>query len=198
MSTVELRPLTSAERKVLATKLRTRSLSAQVHQRYRVIAEVRSGCSLRTAADRIGITPETASRWVHRFNADGFRSFEAVPNPHGRMPIITRKQILELIDIALSDPRKLGLPFTTWSVRTLTEYCRERRLIPPFSEEWIRRILHREGFSPQRIRTWKTSSDPRFLAKKGASAPSTSGAPGARRSSASTSGARSSSDRWEA
>lgn len=198
MATVDLRPLTAAERKLLTAKLRTRSLSTQVHQRYRVIAEVRSGCSLRAAADRVGVTPETASRWVHRFDVSGFSSFEAVPNARGRIPIITRKQILELIDIALSDPRKLGLPFTVWSVRTLTEYCRERRLIPPFSEEWIRRILHREGLSPKRIRTWKTSSDPEFLPKGRASAPSTSGAPRARWSSASTSGARSSSGRWEA
>lgn len=187
-----VRPLTRAEERTLRSKLRKRSLSAQVHQRYRVIAEVRSGCSARKAAERVGLTPETAARWVRRFNESGFLSFEAVPNPRGRIPIITSAQIRELIDVALSDPQKLGLPFTVWTVRTLTEYCKRRRLIPPFTEEWIRRILHREGLSPKRIRTWKTSSDPEFLAKKGASAPSTSGARRARWSSASTSGARSS------
>ncbi len=101
----------------------------------------------------------------------------------------------ELIDVALSSPAELGLPFTTWSVRTLREYCRRTRLIPDFSEEWVRRLLRREGLTAQRIRTWKRSDDPQFHPKDGASAPSMRTARPARRSSASTSGARSSSGR---
>ena len=75
--------------------------------------------------------------------------------------------------MALSDPAERGLPFTTWTVRTLTEYCRERGLIPGFTNEWVRRLLRREGLTAQRIRTWKTSTDPDFDPKGGASAPST-------------------------
>ena len=148
-----LRPLTRAERTLLRTKLRRRSLTARVHQRYRVIAEVRAGRSARAAADRVGVTANTASTWVRRFNASGFRTFEAVPNPRGRIPIITAKQLRELVDVALSGPAELGLPFTTWTVRTLTEYCTEHNLIPEFTDEWVRRLLRREGFSAQRIRT---------------------------------------------
>ncbi|HYT70266.1 MAG TPA: helix-turn-helix domain-containing protein [Gemmatimonadales bacterium] len=190
-----LRPLTRAERKVLTAKLRRRSLSARVHQRYRVIAEVRAGRSARAAADRVGVTADTAASWVRRFNVSGFRTFEAVPNPRGRIPIITATQLRELVDTALSSPAELGLPFTSWSVRTLTEYCKAHHLIPEFSDEWVRRVLRREGLSAQRIRTWKTSDDPAFGPKGGASAPSTRPARRDRRSSASTSGARSSSGR---
>jgi hypothetical protein len=89
-------------------------------------------------------------------------------------------------------PAELGLPFTSWSVRTLTEYCTEHHLIPEFCDEWVRRVLRRLPLTAQRIRTWKHSSDPLFRPKGGASAPSTSTARRARRSSASTSGARSS------
>jgi len=190
-----LRPLDRAERKLLRSKLRTRSLPARVHQRYRVIAEVRAGRSARASADRVGVTRNTASAWVRRFNRSGFRTFEAVANPRGRIPIISARQLRELIDTALSSPAELGLPFTSWSVRTLSEYCRARRLIPDFSEEWVRRLLRREGLTPKRIRTWKTSDDPDFDPKGGASVPSTRPARPARRSSASTSGARSSSAR---
>ena len=181
-----------AERALLRSKLRTGALPARVHQRYRVIAEVRSGRSARQSADRVGVTRNTASAWVRRFNRTGFRSFEAVSNPRGRIPIITGAQLRELIDTALSSPAELGLPFTTWSVRTLREYCRRKRLIPDFSEEWVRRLLRREGLTAQRIRTWKSSDDPQFHPKGGASAPSMRAARPARRSSASTSGARSS------
>ena len=190
-----MRPLHRAERDQLRTKLRTRSLPARVYQRYRVIAEVRAGHSARQSADRVGVTRNTASAWVRRFNKSGFRSFEAVSNPKGRVPIISARQLRELIDVALSSPAELGLPFTSWSVHTLSEYCTAKRLIPDFSEEWVRRLLRREGLTPQRIRTWKTSDDPDFDPKGGASAPSMRPARPARRSSVSTSGARSSSAR---
>ncbi|MGH3132116.1 MAG: helix-turn-helix domain-containing protein [Gaiellaceae bacterium] len=188
-----MRPLDRAERELLRTKLRTRSLPARVHQRYRVIAEVRAGRSARQSADRVGVTRNTASAWVRRFNRSGFGSFEAAANPRGRIPIITARQLRELVDTALSSPAELGLPFTSWTVRTLSEYCKTKRLIPDFSEEWVRRLLRREGLTSQRIRTWKTSTDPAFDPKGGASAPSMRPARPARRSSASMSGVRSSS-----
>ena len=190
-----MRPLDRAERALLRSKLRTRSLPARVHQRYRVIAEVRAGHSARQSADRVGVTRNTASAWVRRFNRSGFRTFETVANPRGRIPIISARQLRELIDTALSSPAERGLPFTSWSVRTLSEYCKAKRLIPDFSEEWVRRLLRREGLTPKRIRTWKHSTDPDFGPKGGASAPSTRPARPARRSSASTSGARWSSAR---
>ena len=193
-----LRPLTRAEQKLLREKLRKRGLSAQVHQRYRVIAAVRSGCSARAAAERVGVTRNTARRWVGRFNESGFATFERVPNPIGRIPIIKGDQVRRLIITALSDPEELGLPFTVWTVKRLTEYCKEHDLIPDFTDEWVRRLLRREGLTPQRIRTWKTSTDPLFGPKARASAPSTSAARRARRSSASTSSARSSSGPSEA
>jgi transposase len=37
------------------------------------------------------------------------------------------------------------------------------------TDEWVRRLLRREGLTAQRVRTWKTSSDPAFDRKKNAS-----------------------------
>lgn len=192
---VHLRPLTRGEQRALQVKLRRVSLPARLHRRYRVVALVRSGHTVAEAASRAGLNMNSASRWVRRFNESGFQSFERPNNPRGRIPIITARQLRELVDTALSSPAELGLPFTSWSVRTLTEYCKEHDLIPDFCDEWVRRVLRREGLSAQRIRTWKTSRDPRFGPKGDASAPSTSTARRARRSSATTSGARSSSGR---
>ena len=95
--------------------------------------------------------------------------------------------------MALSSPAELGLPFTTWTVKRLSEYCQQHHLIPDFSDEWVRRLLRREGLTAQKIRTWKTSTDPLFHPKGGASAPCARSSRRARRSSASTSSARSSS-----
>src|SRR5437016_13989481 len=163
---LELRPLTRGEQRVLRSKLRDLTLSVRVHQRYRVIDQVRRGFSLLTAADRVGCHFTVAYDWVHRFNDSGFSSFEQVSNPKGRPAILKAEQLRELVEVALSSPEERGLPFSNWSVPKLAEYCRSKHLLPPVTDEWVRRLLRREGLSAQRIRTWKRSHDPQFDRKK--------------------------------
>jgi len=173
---LRLRALTRREHRLLRAKLRDLSLSARVHQRYRVINEVRQGHGIPEVADRVGCHFTVAYDWVRRFNRSGFKTFEQVSNPKGRPPILKSEQLRELVEVALSSPAERGLPFSNWSVPKLSEYCRGRRLLPPVSDEWVRRLLRREGLTAQRIRTWKTSQDPDFDAKKNASEGSTAGA----------------------
>jgi transposase len=173
---LQLRTLSRGERRVLEQKLRDLSLSARVHQRYRVVGEVAKGRTIAAAADRVGCHFTVAYDWVHRFNDSGFATFEQVANPKGRPPILRAEQLRNLVDVALSSPGERGLPFTTWSVPKLAEYCRSKGLLPEVTDEWVRRLLRREGLSAQRIRTWKTSKDPHFDSKKNASAGSTANA----------------------
>jgi len=163
---VRLRQLTNRELRVLHGKLRDLSLSVRIHQRYRIIEEVRKGRPIVEAAERVGCHFTVAYDWVRRFNASGFETFELVPNPKGRPPILRAEQLRDLVDVALSSPTERGLPFSVWSVAKLAEYCRTKRLLPEVTDEWVRRLLRREGLSAQRIRTWKTSNDPHFDAKK--------------------------------
>ena len=170
---VRLRALTRMERRVLQAKVRDRRLTVRLHRRYRLIAELARGRVVADVADRVGCNVTMVYEWVHRFNASGFTTFEQPPNPKGRLPIITGAQIRELIDIALSSPAERGLPFSAWTVPKLAEYCRQRGLLPPITDEWVRRLLRREGLRAQRIRTWKTSRDPAFDRKNNASGAST-------------------------
>lgn len=172
-NSVRLRALTRGERRVLQAKSTDRRLPVRLHRRYRLIAEVAQGRSIAEAADRVGCDVTMGYHWVHRFNDSGFTTFEQAPNPQGRRPIITGPQIRELIDVALSSPAERGLPFSAWTVPKLAEYCRRRGLLPPITDEWVRRLLRREGLRAQRIRTWKTSHDPAFDRKKNASGSST-------------------------
>jgi transposase len=164
--TLPLRALTRSEQRMLTAKLKDLSLSARVHQRYRVIDEVQKGRAITEAADRVGCHFTVAYDWVHRFNDSGFATFEQVANPKGRPPILKSEQLRELVEVALSSPEERGLPFSNWSVPKLAEYCRAKNLLPPVTDEWVRRLLRREGLSAQRIRTWKRSHDPRFNSKK--------------------------------
>ncbi len=173
---VRLRSLSRGERVQLERRLGDLSLSARIHQRYRVIAEVRAGRGVAEAAERAGCHVTRAYAWVRRFNASGFAIFELATNPHGRPPIMRPEQLRELVEIALSSPKERGLPYSSWSVAKLAEYCRRRKVLPPISDEWVRRLLRREGLSAQRVKTWKASTDPRFDEKRGPSAASTRGA----------------------
>ena len=181
MARVGLRSLSRAESRLLKDKLKDLSLSARVHQRYRIISEVLKGHSASDTADRVGCHFTVAYDWVRRFNRSGFKTFERVPNPRGRPPILRSGQLREPVEVALSSPAERGLPFSNWSVPKLSEYCRSKGILPPVTDEWVRRLLRREGVTAQRIRTWKTSHDPDFDRKKNASVASTGAARRARR-----------------
>jgi len=167
---VELRRLTPAEQRMLRAKRRDMKLPARIHQRYRIIAAARGASSVLAAAHRVGCHFTVAYHWVHRFNASGFATFERPSNPRGRLALIDGKQLRELMDVALSSPRERGLPYAVWTVPKLAEYCRAHNLIPPYCDEWVRRLLRGAGLRAQRIRTWKTSTDPAFDRKKNGSA----------------------------
>lgn len=191
-SPVVLRPLTRPEWRQLKAKLRERALPVRLHVRYRIIAERRAGHPPAIVADRVRCHVSQVTFWTRRFNASGFTSFERASNPKGREPVLLAQHITGLIEVALSSPAERGLPFSRWSVAKLTAYCVRHGLMPAVTDEWVRRVLRREGLTPQRVRTWKVSHAPAFDRKKNGSRRSTGGARLGRPSSASTNGARSS------
>jgi len=169
-----MRRPTRDELAVLEAKLRDKTLSVRVWERYRIVSELAKGRSVLQVADRVGCHLTVVYDWLHRFNESGFASFEAAPNPKGRPPTITSNQIRALIRAATSRPEDLGLPFTDWSVAKLHNYCAAKGLLPDCTDEWVRRLLRREGLTYQRTRSWKQSNDPLFEQKKGVSSTSTS------------------------
>lgn len=172
MPQVVMRTLTDDEQAVLHTKLRDKTLSVRVWERYRVVGELSKGRPPAEVADRVGCHVTVVYDWLHRFNESGFSTFELAPNPKGRPATIGSEQIRALIRVATSRPEDLGLPFTDWSVAKLHRYCAEKGLLPECTDEWVRRLLRREGLTYQRTKTWKKSNDPLFEEKKGASSTS--------------------------
>jgi transposase len=188
MRPLTLRHMRRSERRILRAKLRNPTLPVRLHHRYRIIAEAARGHAGPLIADRVGCDVDTVYVWVHRFNTSGFDTFKRPPTPKGREPILTSAQVRALVAVALSCPADLGLPFTEWSTATLAAYCRARGVLPAIADEWARRVLRREGITPQWLKTWKQSPDLAFEAKKRkrASSASTSAGPEAERRSAST------------
>lgn len=58
------------------------------------------------------------------------------------------------------------MAFTTWSLSKLADYLVENKIVVSISRERLRQILRGRGVRWQATKTWKTSSDPDFTAKK--------------------------------
>jgi transposase len=104
----------------LEERVRDRSLSVRLHQRYRIIADGAEGHGTAAIADRLRCSMSTVTLWLKRFNASGFTTFERATNPKGREPILRAAHLRALIDVALSSPTERGLPFAVWSVASQT------------------------------------------------------------------------------
>ncbi len=111
-----------------------------------------------TSADRVRDV-------LHNFNADGFSSL--YPKYGGGRPkTFTLPERREIKKIAKSKPVEHGLPFSTWSLVKLADFLVAEGVVDDISHEGLRILLREEGVSFQRIKTWKTSRDPDYAAKK--------------------------------
>jgi hypothetical protein len=84
MSSLTLRRMSSKERQLMHTKLRTSTLCVRQHRRYRILAEVARGHPALAIADPVACSVDTVYLWVHRFNFSGFETFERPANTNGR------------------------------------------------------------------------------------------------------------------
>src|SRR5438477_3262599 len=118
------------------------------------------------AIAKIAFTSEDRVRAViHKFNDDGFDSL-APKYAGGRPPTFTLPQRREIKKIALSRPMDHDLPFSTWSLSKLAEFLVAEGVVDDISHEGLRVLLREEGVTFQRLKTWKTSKDPRYAVKK--------------------------------
>ncbi len=102
---------------------------------------------------------------LHYFNADGFGSL--YPRyAGGRPPVFTLGQRREIKKIAKSKPAEHGLPFSRWSLAKLAEFLVAEGVVEDISHEGLRELLRAEGVSFQAVKTWKSSADPEYAAKK--------------------------------
>jgi transposase len=118
------------------------------------------------AIAKVAFTSEDRVRDVIRnFNADGFNSL--YPKYRGgHAPKFTLAERREIKKIAKSKPAEHDLPFSAWSLAKLTDFLVAEGVVDDISHEGLRVLLRDEGVSFQRLKTWKTSTDPEYAVKK--------------------------------
>jgi transposase len=110
-------------------------------------------------------SPDRVRDVIHNFNADGFEAL--YPKYKGGRPkTFTLPERREIKKIAKSKPAEHGLPFSTWSLVKLADFLVAEGVVDDISHEGLRTLLREEGVTFQRVKTWKTSNDPDYEAKK--------------------------------
>ena len=177
-----LRDLTAEESSAVETLARSRTEPARRVERARIVWRASRGETPPTIAAALGLDAETVRRRIRRFNEEGRAALE---DHHrcGRPATYSPDAVAAVIGAALSNPRRLGLPFAAWTLDRLAAYLLEHKGIAmrrsrideiPLADEILLADLLAEGLRWRRHETWFGERvDPAFAEKRGGSRRST-------------------------
>ena len=148
-------PLTPEHRATLERWLRAGTTAQRVVLRSRIVLLAADGLPSKYIAQRLGTSQDTVRVWRRRFAAGGPDVLTHDAPGRGRKRQITAAREQQVVDATLhtKPPRA-----THWSLRTMAA----AQGLSPAS---IHRIWHAHGLQPHRVRTFKLSTDPRFVEK---------------------------------
>jgi len=130
--------LTPDQQSILEAQARSRSLSARVVERSRIVLLAASGKQDKEIARSLHMTPKKVSRWRKRFLQLGLAGLKKdAPRP-GRTPKINARLIKRVVEMTT---RQKPANATHWSTRTLAKAA-------GISEASVRRIWRAHGLSP--------------------------------------------------
>jgi transposase len=162
---VQVRTIPNDEGNRLLRIVRRSSGSVVTWRRAQMVLLSAQGMDVGGIAKVTFTSPDRVRDVIHNFNAEGFDSL--LPRyGGGRPPKFTLPQRQEIKKTALARPTDHGLPFSTWSLPKLADFLVDTGVVDDISHEGLRLLLREEGVSFQAVKTWKTSTDPDYEAKK--------------------------------
>ncbi|MDK9501309.1 IS630 family transposase [Streptomyces katrae] len=134
-------------------------------RRAQMVLPSEQGMAVANNAEVTFTSADRARDVIHNFNTDGFASL--YPKYKGGRPkSFTLPERRETKKMAKSKLAEHGLPFSTWSLVKLADFLVVEGVIDDISHEGLRILLREEGVSFQCVKTWKSSKDPDYAAKK--------------------------------
>jgi transposase len=157
---VKVRRLTDAEGRRLLRIVRRGQANSVRYRRAMIVLASSSGNTVPAIAGLVQASEDTIQGVIHQVNEIGLACLE----PHwtgGRPRRIDDEDVVVIVMTARTRPKKLGQPFTRWSIRTLAGSLADNPLrVVTVGRERLRQILIDKGITFQRTRTWKESVDP--------------------------------------
>src|SRR5215208_5276473 len=146
--------MSNEERAHLLAITRSRSLSAALTLRAKIVLACERESSNAVVATRLGVGPHTVGKWRKRFIADRIEGlYDEVRS--GRPRTVEDEAVAELITKTLARKPKAA---THWSVRAIAKET-------GIAKSTVHRLYQLFGLQPHRTRSFKLSTDPFFVAK---------------------------------
>jgi transposase len=133
-----------------------------IRQRAQILLASATGMAAGQIAQALSTDENQVRRVIGEFNEDGMASLR--PRIGGGRP--RRSDQSTMVDAALARPGDLGEAGTRWTLRRLRRYLIRSKKVVSVSVEGLRQVLSAAGVTYQRTRTWKTSNDALYEAKK--------------------------------
>jgi transposase len=147
-----LRPLSEAERDTVQRVAKASSERVDTVKRAKALLAVAEGQTFTQASLLSGLSREGVSQLVERFNQRGLAVLLIAPG-RGRKPTYHAEERARVLQEVHRHPDRERDQTATWSLKLLERALREQAL-PHIGATTIGRILHEEGYSVQRDRTW--------------------------------------------
>jgi len=148
-----LRPLSEQEDRELRRIVKASSERIDVARRAKALLSVAALQSFAQAAGVAGFNEaRSVGKLVKRFNAHGLAAL-AIAAGRGGKPIYTSAQQARILAEVQRTPDRKEEQTATWSLSLLRKALRATDL-PHIANETIRQVLHENGYSFQRTRTW--------------------------------------------
>ncbi|MDT2008969.1 IS630 family transposase [Rhodococcus opacus] len=147
--------LSDVERDTLLGWARRAKTSQALALRAKIVLACAEGVTNKDVAARLGIWPQTVSKWRARFVKDRLAGLADEPRP-GAARTITDEQVETVIVKTLEETPANG--DTHWSTRSMARTT-------GMSQTAISRIWRAFGLKPHLVDTWKLSTDPQFIEK---------------------------------
>lgn len=147
--------VSDGERTELGRLIRSRGTPQKVVLRAKIVVLSADGVATSAIMQQLGTTCPTITRWRQRYAEKGVEGLCKDATRPGRKRRIGDDQVRDVIERTL---HSTPVNATHWSVRTMAK-------VIGLSPATIQRIWADHGLQPHRVKTFKLSSDPRFLEK---------------------------------
>ena len=153
---IRITALRRGDRAMLESWVRGRTTPRRLIERARIVLASADGDSGAAIGARLGVSRPTMSRWLDRYDAEGAAGLEADRPRSGRPRVITPAREAAIIDATLhTAPADRG---THWSTRLMAKHV-------GVHQTTVARIWRTHGLKPHLVETFKSSTDPDFVAK---------------------------------
>ena len=116
-----------------------------IKYRAKIVLLAGDGHTVPEIREMTNIYDKTIRKWIHRFNDYGVKGIFTQMDYSGMIKI-TDKARDEILRMSSISPRQIGLKFSTWSLRSIAGYVKEKKLIQDgISHTAIRDILIQHG-----------------------------------------------------